>query len=80
MRLPYGPDSSPVTAFNFQEDVTQHNKYLWGNAAYALALRLTTAFAQHGWLVHGDLRARGWRSGAGTPCPHLPRPTLAALP
>lgn len=49
MRLPYGPDSSPVTAFNFQEDVTQHNKYLWGNAAYALALRLTTAFAQHGW-------------------------------
>lgn len=49
MRLPYGPDSSPVTAFNFVEDVSQHNRYLWGNAAYALGLRLTTAFAQYGW-------------------------------
>lgn len=49
MRLPYGPDSSPVNAFNFREDVGTHNKYLWGNAAYGLALRLTTAFAQHGW-------------------------------
>ena len=38
MRMPYGPDTTPVKAFNFQEDVdgTNHSKYLWGNAAYAL--------------------------------------------
>ena len=39
MRLPYGPDTSPVEGFNFEEDVDgrDHSKYLWGNAAYALA-------------------------------------------
>ena len=26
-----------------------HNKYLWGNTAYALAQRITNAFAQYGW-------------------------------
>ena len=30
-------------------DGTDHSKYLWGNAAYALAARLTNAFAQYGW-------------------------------
>jgi len=51
MRLPYGPDTTPVKAFNFQEDVdgTDHSKYLWGNAAYALGSRLTDAFAKYGW-------------------------------
>jgi type VI secretion system protein ImpC len=31
MRLPYGPDTTPVEAFNFQEEVdgTNHKKYLW---------------------------------------------------
>lgn len=51
MRLPYGPDTTPVETFNFKEDVdgTDHKKYLWGNAAYALGTRLTTAFAKYGW-------------------------------
>jgi type VI secretion system protein ImpC len=51
MRLPYGPDTVPVETFNFKEDVdgTDHKKYLWGNAAYALGTRLTTAFAKYGW-------------------------------
>ncbi len=51
MRLPYGPDTTPVEAFNFQEDVdgTNHHKYLWGNAAYAFGTRLTEAFAKHHW-------------------------------
>lgn len=51
MRLPYGPDTAPVEAFNFKEDVdgTDHHKYLWGNAGYALGARITDAFARYGW-------------------------------
>jgi type VI secretion system protein ImpC len=51
MRLPYGPDTVPVEAFSFKEDVdgTDHSKYLWGNAAYAMGARLTDAFAKYGW-------------------------------
>lgn len=51
MRLPYGRDTKPVEGFNYEEavDGTDHSKYLWGNAAYALATRLTNAFAQYGW-------------------------------
>ncbi len=51
MRLPYGHDTEPVEGFNFEEDVdgTSHNKYLWGNAAYALGTRLTEAFAKYHW-------------------------------
>jgi len=50
-RLPYGPDTAPVEAFNFQEDVSgkEHGKYLWSNAAYALGARVTDAFARYGW-------------------------------
>jgi type VI secretion system protein ImpC len=38
MRLPYGTETIPVEEFNFEEDVdgTDHKKYLWGNAAFAL--------------------------------------------
>jgi type VI secretion system protein ImpC len=51
MRLPYGQANVPVEAFNYEEDVdgTDHSKYLWGNAAYALATRLTDAFAKYHW-------------------------------
>jgi len=51
MRLPYGKDNKTIDAFQYEEQVdgTDHNKYLWGNAAYALAARLTNAFAQYGW-------------------------------
>jgi type VI secretion system protein ImpC len=51
MRLPYGTETIPVEEFNFEEDVdgTDHRKYLWGNAAYALGTRLTDAFAKYGW-------------------------------
>jgi len=51
MRLPYGRDSKPVEGFNYEENVdgTEHNKYLWGNAAYALGARLTNSFSQFGW-------------------------------
>lgn len=51
VRLPYGKDTKPVDGFNYEEGVdgTDHSKYLWGNAAYALGSRLTQAFAMHGW-------------------------------
>jgi type VI secretion system protein ImpC len=53
MRLPYGRDTAPVEGFNFEEGVdgTDHSKYLWGNSAYALASKMTQAFATYGWCV-----------------------------
>ncbi|HUI40335.1 MAG TPA: type VI secretion system contractile sheath large subunit, partial [Terriglobia bacterium] len=41
----------PVDGFNYEEGVdgTDHTKYLWGNAAYALGARMTQAFAQYAW-------------------------------
>ena len=53
MRLPYGRDTAPIEGFNFEEGVdgTDHSKYLWGNAAYALASKMTQAFATFGWCV-----------------------------
>lgn len=51
LRLPYGKNTKTVDAFQYEEDVdgTEHNKYLWGNSAYALGSRLTNAFAMYGW-------------------------------
>jgi type VI secretion system protein ImpC len=51
MRLPYGPDTVPVEGVNFREDVDgrDHRRYLWGNPAWALAQRITNAFALYGW-------------------------------
>ncbi|MBT9330199.1 type VI secretion system contractile sheath large subunit [Paracidobacterium acidisoli] len=51
MRLPYGKDTKQVEAFDYEEavDGSDHSKYLWGNAAYGLAARLTNSFARHGW-------------------------------
>jgi type VI secretion system protein ImpC len=51
MRLPYGKETKAVEGFGFEErvDGSDHSKYLWGNAAYALAARMTNAFAQYGW-------------------------------
>jgi type VI secretion system protein ImpC len=51
MRLPYGKETKPIDEFAYEErvDGSDHSKYLWGNAAYALGGRLTTAFAKYGW-------------------------------
>ncbi|MGE5651475.1 MAG: type VI secretion system contractile sheath large subunit [Bacillota bacterium] len=51
-RMPYHPkEGTVVGGFNFAEDVdgTDHHKYLWVNAAYAFAARLTGAFEHFGW-------------------------------
>lgn len=51
LRLPYGEKTVPVEGVKFEEDVTgkDHGKYLWGNAAYMLAQRITSAFAKYAW-------------------------------
>ena len=50
LRLPYGPDSVPVEGFQYEEVVDDnHDHFLWGNAGWALAARLSQAFAQYGW-------------------------------
>ncbi len=47
LRLPYGGDN-PVKAFDYQEDVNgKHKSFLWGNAAFAFATRLTDSFAKY---------------------------------
>jgi len=50
-RLPYGKNTKPVEAFSYEENVdgSDHSKYLWSNAAYALGARLTQSFALYGW-------------------------------
>jgi type VI secretion system protein ImpC len=52
-RVPYGAATKPTETFNFEEDVdgTDHKKYLWSNAAYAMGTRLTEAFSMHAWCV-----------------------------
>jgi type VI secretion system protein ImpC len=51
MREPYGKATRPVEDFDYEESVdgTQHDKYLWGNAAWALAARITESFARYNW-------------------------------
>ncbi len=53
LRLPYGPDTQPVKAFNYKEDVSgNHEHYLWGNTAFAFATRLTDSFAKYRWCAN----------------------------
>jgi type VI secretion system protein ImpC len=51
MRDPWGKATRPVDEFDYEEGVdgTDHNKYLWGNAAWALAARITESFAKYNW-------------------------------
>lgn len=51
-RQPFDPkDGVTCEGFNFVErtDGTNHDKYLWVNASYAFAARLTAAFESYGW-------------------------------
>ena len=50
LRVPYGPDTVPVKAFNYQEGADgRTDNYLWGNAACAFATKLTDSFAKYRW-------------------------------
>ncbi|MGV3533487.1 MAG: type VI secretion system contractile sheath large subunit [Chthoniobacteraceae bacterium] len=60
-RLPYGAKTSPVDEFDFEEDTegADHTKYVWSNAAYAMATNINRSFKLHGWCA----RIRGAESG-----------------
>jgi type VI secretion system protein ImpC len=56
-RLPYGSQTKPVEAFNFEEAPADrrgklqpmpHEHYCWSNASYVMGARLTEAFAKYG--------------------------------
>jgi type VI secretion system protein ImpC len=52
-RLPYGKDTVPVRAFNYEEAVKgpDHDKYLWVNASFAFAANMSRSFVNNGWCV-----------------------------
>jgi len=66
-RPPYGTDVDhgriPVREFDFEEDVAggDDSKFLWMNAAWTYAARLTEAYSTYGWLA----RTRGVDTGGG---------------
>lgn len=51
LRKPYTVEDQDVKDFRFEEDVRieTHDRYLWGNASFALAGRMTESFAEYGW-------------------------------
>jgi type VI secretion system protein ImpC len=61
LREPYGRETIPVEEFDYEEKVdgTDHEKYLWGNAVWALAARITNSFAKYSWCA----TIRGVESG-----------------
>jgi type VI secretion system protein ImpC len=54
LRLPYGEETVKVKGFDYSEDVKaeDHDKYLWGNAAFAFASNINESFSEHGWPVN----------------------------
>ncbi len=53
LRLPYGQTTKPAKTFNYNEDVTGGDKnFLWGNAAFAFASRITDSFAKYRWCAN----------------------------
>jgi len=52
-RLPYGPETIPVKSFNYQENVRgDHEDYLWVNASFAFATKLSDSFANWRWCAN----------------------------
>ncbi len=55
LRLPYGDSTLPAEGFRFEEavltedGVPDNKNFLWGNAAYFLAERITNAFSLYSW-------------------------------
>ena len=72
-RLPYGIRTNPVDNFNFEEttDGADHSKYVWANAAYAMAVNINRSFKHYGWCT----MIRGVESGGvveNLPCHTFP--------
>ncbi|SOY86599.1 type VI secretion system contractile sheath large subunit [Cupriavidus taiwanensis] len=72
-RLPYGIKTTPVDEFDFEEDTdgADHRKYVWSNAAYAMAVNINRSFKLYGWCT----LIRGVESGGvveNLPCHTFP--------
>jgi len=72
-RLPYGAKTNPVDDFDFEESTNgaDHQRYLWLNAAYAMAVNINRSFKNYGWATS----IRGVESGGvveGLPCHTFP--------
>ncbi len=72
-RLPWGIRTNPVDTFHFEEttDGADHSKYVWANAAYAMAVNINRSFKENGWCT----MIRGVESGGvveGLPCHTFP--------
>lgn len=72
-RLPYGAKTNPVDEFDFEEetDGSDHTKYTWANAAYAMAVNINRSFKYYGW----GTAIRGVESGGiveNLPCHTFP--------
>lgn len=53
LRTPYGEDTVPAKTFRYNEGVSGGNQnFLWGNAAFAFASRLSDSFAQYRWCAN----------------------------
>src|SRR5271165_6127352 len=65
LRQPYGSDSDPIEAFDFQEIVarSEHESYLWGNSCVLCGYLLADGFAAEGW----DFDTRGGGQVFGLP-------------
>jgi type VI secretion system protein ImpC len=77
LRVPYGPRTDPIEAFDFSEvaDPSEHEAFLWGNPAFACAGLLLRSFQERGWdmepgdhLELDDLPAYTWTEDGE---PHL---------
>jgi type VI secretion system protein ImpC len=53
LRLPYGEHTSPLETFEFEEfsGLPDHEGYLWGNPAFAVALLMAQSFGEAGRVV-----------------------------
>jgi len=51
LRLPYGQETEPISAFTFEEmvGVPNHENYCWGNPLFACLVLLGQAFSESGW-------------------------------
>ena len=65
LRLPYGEQTDPLEAFEFEEfgSDPEHEKYLWGNPCVACLCMLGQAFSANRW---------GMQPGAGADINNLP--------
>ncbi len=65
LRQPYGPNTDPIEAFEFQEVLahSEHESYLWGNPSILCGYLLADAFAAESW----DFDTRGGGQVFGLP-------------